>query len=179
KISAEANQALIAATMELAKQATRFDALRLPGDLRRKLTLLKLAAIPLPAPSDPKLQAELTETTKWMEGLYGKGKYCRGPGGTDCLDVNAVTRIMAESRNPDELLEVWKGWHATSPPMRRKYERFVQLANQGARDLGYKDLGEYWRSNYDMAPEAFSAELDRLWDQVRPLYESLHAHVRA
>src|SRR5262249_20953507 len=92
KISAEANQVLIGATMELAKQATRFDGLSLPEDLRRKLTLLKLAAIPLPAPSDPKLQAELTETTKWMEGVYGKGKYCRGTGGKDCLDVNAITR---------------------------------------------------------------------------------------
>jgi peptidyl-dipeptidase A len=179
KISAEATQALIAVTMDLAKQATRFDALTLPEDLRRKLTLLKLAAIPLPAPSDPKLQAELTETTKWMEGVYGKGKYCRGPNKTECLDVNAVTRIMAQSRNYDELLDVWKGWRTISPPMRPKYERFVQIANQGARDLGYSDLGAYWRSNYDMPADAFSAELDRLWNQVRPLYEALHAHVRA
>src|SRR5882672_6435655 len=81
RISADANQALIAATMELAKDATRFDTLKLPDDLRRKLTLLKLAAIPLPAPSDSKLQAELTQITKWMEGTYGKGKYCRGPNG--------------------------------------------------------------------------------------------------
>ena len=179
KISAEANQETIAASMELAKAATRYDALRLPDDLRRKLTLLKLAAIPLPAPSDPKLQAELAQIAKWMEGTYGKGKYCRGPNHTDCLDVNAVTKIMAESRNYDELLDVWKGWHTIAPPLRPRYERFVQLANQGARDLGYKDLGAYWRSNYDMSAEAFSADLDRLWEQVRPLYEALHAHVRA
>jgi peptidyl-dipeptidase A len=114
-----------------------------------------------------------------MEGTYGKGKYCRGAGGTDCLDVNAVTKIMAESRNYDELLDVWRGWHTISPPMKSRYERFVSLANQGARDLGYKDLGAYWRSNYDMPADAFSAELDRLWAQVRPLYEALHAHVRA
>jgi len=179
RISAEANQALIAETMELAKAATRYDRLQLPDDLRRKLTLLKLAGIPLPAPADPKLQAELTQITKWMEGTYGKGKYCRGAGGTDCLDVNAVTKIMAESRSYDELLDVWRGWHAISPPMKSRYERFVSLANQGARDLGYKDLGAYWRSNYDMPADAFSAELDRLWAQVRPLYEALHAHVRA
>jgi peptidyl-dipeptidase A len=179
KISAEANQALIAETMELAKAATRYDKLTLPDDLRRKLTLLKLAAIPLPAPADPKLQGELTQITKWMEGTYGKGKYCRGANGADCLDVNAVTKIMAESRNEGELLDVWRGWHAISPPMKPKYERFVVLANQGARDLGYKDLGTYWRSNYDMPADAFSAELDRLWTQVRPLYEALHAHVRA
>src|SRR5216683_2679032 len=179
RISADANQALIAVTMELAKAATRYDKLKLPEDVRRKLTLLKLAAIPLPAPSDPKLQAELTQITKWMEGTYGKGKYCRGPNNTDCLDVNAITKIMAESRNEGELLDVWRGWHAISPPMKSRFERFAQLANQGARDLGYKDLGAYWRSNYDMPADAFSAELDRLWNQVRPLYEALHAHVRA
>jgi peptidyl-dipeptidase A len=179
KVSAEANQALIAAVMELAKEATRYDGLKLPDELRRKLTLLKLAAIPLPAPADPKLQSELTATAKWMEGTYGKGKHCRGPNGTDCLDVNGVTKIMAESRNEAELLDVWRGWHAISPPMKPRYERFVQLANQGARDLGYKDLGAYWRSNYDMPADAFSADLDRLWTQVRPLYEALHAHVRA
>ncbi len=179
KISAHANQELIAATMELAKQATRFDGLKLPADVRRKLNLLKLAAIPLPAPADPKLQTELTEITKRMEGMYGKGKYCRGPNGTDCLDINKITQIMAESRDYDELLDVWKGWHTVSPPMKPMYERFVVLANQGARDLGYKDLGAYWRSPYDMPPDAFSAELDRLWGQVRPLYEALHAHVRA
>src|SRR6476620_5144021 len=35
-----------------------------------------------------------------------------------------------------------------------------------------------WRSKYDMPPDAFSKELDRLWDQVRPLYLKLHAYVR-
>ena len=86
---------------------------------------------------------------------------------------------MAESRNEDELLDVWRGWHAIAPPMKPRYARFVELANQGARDLRYKDLGAYWRSNYDMPADAFAAELDRLWGQVRPLYEALHAHVRA
>jgi peptidyl-dipeptidase A len=179
KISAEANQALIAAVMELAKAATRFDGLDLADDLRRKLNLLKLAAIPLPAPADPRLQAELTETLKWMEGVYGKGKYCRGAGGTDCLDINQITKIMAESRSYDELLDVWRGWHSIAPPIKPRYVRFVELANQGARDLKYKDLGAYWRSAYDMPADAFAAEVDRLWSQVRPLYDSLHAHVRA
>ncbi|HUG54075.1 MAG TPA: M2 family metallopeptidase [Vicinamibacteria bacterium] len=179
KISAEANQALIAAVMDKAKAATRFDGLELAPDLRRKLNLLKLAAIPLPAPADPKLQAEITETLKWMEGVYGKGKYCRGGGDGDCLDVNEVTKIMAESRDEAELLDVWKGWRTISPPMRPRYARFVELANRGARDLGYKDLGAYWRSAYDMPADAFASEVDRLWGQVRPLYEALHAHVRA
>jgi peptidyl-dipeptidase A len=59
------------------------------------------------------------------------------------------------------------------------YERFAELGNEGARQLGFADLGELWRSNYDMTPAEFAAEVDRLWEQVRPLYESLHCHVRA
>ena len=35
-----------------------------------------------------------------------------------------------------------------------------------------------WRSKYDMPPDEFTKELDRLWDQVRPLYISLHAYMR-
>jgi len=175
RMSAEANKGLIAATMELAQQARLFDGLSLPADVRRRLTLLKLS-LSLPAPSDPRLQTELTETAAWLKSTYGKGKYC--PPGKDCLDINALSRIFTESRNPEELLEAWAGWHRIAPPMRPRYQRFVELANAGARELGFNDLGALWRSNYDMPPEEFSRELDRLWSQVRPLYAALHAYVR-
>jgi peptidyl-dipeptidase A len=174
-IAAEANKNLIAATVDYAVEATRFDGMALPEDVARKLKLLKLS-LPLPAPRDPKLQTELTGLAASLEGDYGKGKYC--PPGKECQDLGALSKVMAESRNPDELLEAWRGWHAISPPMKPKYERFVELANQGARTLGFADLGTLWRSNYDMPPEAFSAEVERIWQQVRPLYTSLHAYVR-
>ncbi len=35
-----------------------------------------------------------------------------------------------------------------------------------------------WRLKYDMPAEDFTKEVDRLWEQVRPLYVSLHAYVR-
>jgi peptidyl-dipeptidase A len=35
-----------------------------------------------------------------------------------------------------------------------------------------------WRSGYDMPADEFSKELDRLWQQVRPLYVSLHSYAR-
>ncbi len=175
KLAAEANQDLIAATMELAAEATRFDGLALPEDVARRLKLLKLS-LTLPAPRDLKLQTELTEAAAWLESAYGKGKYC--PPGKECQDLSALSRVLAESRKPDELLEAWKGWHEIAPPMRPRYERFVTLANQGARELGFPDMGALWRSNYDMPPDAFAAEVDRIWTQVRPLYDSLHAYVR-
>ncbi len=178
-IAADANRELIAKAMDLAAEAVKYEKVPLSEDEKRKLLLLKLAVIPLPAPRDAAQQKELTEIAARLEAMYGSGKYCRGGGDKDCLDIGAVSRIMASSRKYDELLDVWKGWHAVAPPMKPKYERYVELANAGAKDLGYADLGALWRSNYDMPPDAFAAELDRLWNQVRPLYEALHAHVRA
>jgi peptidyl-dipeptidase A len=174
-LSALANQRAIAATVDYAKAATRFDGLKLPDDVARKLKLLKLA-LTLPAPSDPKEAAELTRIVAAMEGAYGKGKWCRTPD--DCLDLNALDRILAESRDPRELRDAWVGWHRIAPPMRKEFTRYVELGNKGARELGFADMGAMWRSKYDMPPDAFAKEMDRLWTQVRPLYVSLHSYVR-
>lgn len=177
-LAARANEAVIAASVELANAATRFDGLELPAELARKMLLLKIA-ITLPAPSDPAKTAELTQLAARMEGTYGKGKYCPAGGG-DCLDIGAISNVLATSRDPEKLREVWEGWHTISAQgMRDDYRRFAELANEGARELGFADLGAMWRSNYDMPPDAFAAELDRLWGQVRPLYEALHCYVRA
>jgi len=178
-LAAAARKDFVATSMELAAKATRFDGLKLPEELRRKLTLLKLAVVPLPAPSDPAKQAELTEAVAAMESTYGRGKYCPQGEGGECLDINALSRILATSRDPAELLEAWRGWRTISPPMRERYQRFVELGNEGARELGYPDLGALWRSAYDMPPQEFTAEVERLWQQLRPLYLALHAHVRA
>ena len=177
-LSADAYKNLIVKTMELAKQATRFDNVQVSEDTARRLKLLKLSSIPLPAPSNAEEQKELTTLAAQMEGMYGRGKYCP-EGKKDCLDITALGRVMAENRNPAELLDAWRGWHAIAPEIKPKYQRFVELGNKGAKELGYTDLGALWRSNYDMSAEDFAKELDRLWTQVKPLYESLHAHVRA
>ena len=174
-LAAQRNEVLTAAGVELAKQATRFDKLDLPADLRRQMDLLK-RALTLPAPSDPKKTAELTRLAAGLEGMYGSGKYCRKDG--TCLDLEQLSDIIEESRDPKELLEAWIGWHSIAPPMRDDYQRLVELTNEGARELGYKDAGALWRSKYDMPPDAFAAEVDRLWNQVKPLYDSLHCYVR-
>lgn len=177
QMAADADAAVAAATAELAAQARRFESLKLPEDIARKIKLLKLS-VPIPTPRDPALAAELTKINASLDGDYGKGKWCpEGPSGK-CLDVNDVTRIFATSRDPNELLQAWEGWHAIGAPMRTRYARMAALANQGAREMGFDDVGAMWRSNYDMTPEQFAAEVDRLWQQVRPLYVSLHAYVR-
>jgi peptidyl-dipeptidase A len=176
-LAAEANERAISATVAFAKQATRFDKLPLPAELERKMKLLKLS-LTLATPADPKESRELTEITARMEGVYGKGKYCAGGDQSKCLDLEEITRIMATSRDAAQLLDVWRGWHTISPPMRGDFARYVELANKGARELGFADDGAMWRSKYDMAPDDFAKEVDRLWEQVRPLYISLHAYVR-
>jgi peptidyl-dipeptidase A len=176
-LAAQANEAYIARAVALAGAATRFDGVDAPYDVRRKLGLLKFATSS-PAPSDPAATAEITRILTGMESTYGRGAWCP-PGGGECLDIGALSRILAEERDPARLLMAWTGWRTVSPPMRDDYRRFVELGNQGARELGFADLGAMWRSGYDMPPDAFAAELDRLWEQVRPLYEALHCHVRA
>jgi peptidyl-dipeptidase A len=175
-LAAKADERAINATVEFAKKSTRFDGLRLPGELARKMKLLKVG-LTLATPANPQQSEELTRIAAAMEGTYGKGKYCPA-GKTDCLDLEDLTRLMATSRNPAELLEAWRGWHLISRPIRPEFVRFVELANQGARVLGFADTGAMWRAKYDMPPDDFAKELDRLWEQVRPLYDSLHAYVR-
>ncbi len=175
-ISADANEQGTAAVTELVEQAKRFDGLQLPPALARKFLLLKLG-LTAPAPKDPKLRREMIEIGTSLDGDYGKGKYCRKPD--DCLDITAIESIMSSSRDPKELQDVWTGWHKVGAPMRQRYARFVELSNQGAREMGFKDVGAMWRAGYDMTPEQFNAELERLWQQVRPLYLSLHTFVRA
>jgi peptidyl-dipeptidase A len=175
-LSADGQDQLTAATTELIEQAKRFDGLSLPPELARKFELLRLS-LTAPAPKDPALRKEMTQIGASLDADYGKGKYCRKPD--DCLDITAIEKIMGESRDPNELKDVWLGWHKVGAPMRQRYARFVQLSNQGAEELGFKDTGALWRAGYDMTPEQFSAEVDRLWQQVRPLYLSLHTYVRA
>ena len=184
-ISADADQAVKAATAQLANEAKRYEKLQLPPDIARKIKLLKLS-VDIPAPHDPASQAELAKIDVSLDSDYGKGTWCppenkdgnKDEKNENCKQLPDIEKIIANSRDPQELLSAWQGWHAIAPPMRQRYSRMVVLANQGAREMGFADVGAMWRSNYDMPPEDFSKELDRLWEQVRPLYISLHAYVR-
>ena len=183
QIAADYGEELNTLTVELAKKAHRFDDLKLPPELARKMLLIKLF-IGFPAPSNPAEQKELASIGATLGADYGKGKWCpenaKSAAGVEakCLDITAIENILANSRDPEELKRAWLGWHAVGAPMRQRYARMVELGNKGARELNYSDVGVIWRSNYDMPPDQFEKETDRLWEQLRPLYESLHAYVR-
>ncbi len=157
-------------------ESKRFDGLKLEADAARQLHLLKLAQV-VPAPLDAHERRELAELQSSMTGIYGKGKYCPKRLNGGCLTLDDLSRTLRKSRNPAELEEAWTGWHAISPPMREKYARYAELGNKGAKEIGFADMGALWRSGYDMTPQAFEADIERLWTEVKPLYDKLHCFV--
>jgi len=161
---------------DMVQQSLAYDGQELAPETRRALDLLKLGTS-LPTPTDPAKRRELTQVATNLSGMYGAGKYCRSD--SDCMSGTELEGLMQTSRDYDELLEAWVGWRTIAPPMRDKYARYVELANEGSRELGYGDLGEMWRAGFDMSPAEFQAETARLWEQVSPLYDELHCHVRA
>ncbi len=160
---------------EMVQQALAYDDAELDASTRRALNLLKLGTS-APAPNDAAKRKEISEISTDMEGTYGAGKYCKGD---TCLSGSELEQLMKDTRDYDELLDYWTGWRQIAVPMREQYARFVELANEGANELGYGNLGEMWRSNFDMTPAEFQAESGKLWEQVKPLYDELHCHVRA
>ena len=177
-LDARGTQQLADAGAKYAKESTRFDKVQLPADQRRELDLLKVSLV-LATPADAKEAEEVTQLNSRMRAAYGKGKWCPDPAKPDqCHNIDEVTKVLAASRNEKELRREWEGWHTISPPMKKDYARFAELSNKGAKELGFADTGAMWRARYDMPPDAFAKELDRLWDQVRPLYLELHAYVR-
>src|SRR5262245_50420983 len=177
-LAAQASQLSNEAGVRFAKEATKYDRFDLAADDRRELTVLKTALVLAP-PLDPKESDELSKIMARLESAYGKGKWCTDPSKPDtCRNIDDVTRIMAAGGDEKKLRAAWDGWHTIAPPMRKDYQRFVELSNKGAKELGFADTGAMWRSKYDMPPDAFTRELDRLWDQVRPLYLKLHAYTR-
>ena len=171
KVNAEFTETQV----RLANQAATFNEVQVPEDVRRKLNLLKLAIV-LPAPTRAGAATELADITTRLDSTYATGKF-EFEGKTITLDEANV--LIAESRDPAETRALYEGWRTVSPVMKADYARMVEIANEGSRDLGFADTGALWRSGYDMAPDAFAAETDRLWAQVKPFYENLHCYVRA
>ncbi len=177
-INARANERYLAFISKAVAEARAFDGVKLDDAAARSITLMKLASS-APAPDDAAKRNELATIMARMEAAYGEGKYCVIRNDREeCRNIDELSDTIAKSRNYDALTEAWAGWHSVGAKMRTDYTRFVELANEGARELGYADLGALWRSRYDMTPEAFEQDAERLWGQVKPLYEALHCYAR-
>ncbi|RYE02652.1 MAG: peptidase M2 family protein [Sphingomonadales bacterium] len=147
----------------------------LSAEQQRQLTMLR-GALTLPSPTRPGAATELSDIATRIGSLYGKGKGTRKGQPINGSDIEAA---MGESRNPDELKEMWVSWHdQVGAPMRGDYTRMVAIANEGAKELGFADTGAMWRSGYDMPPADFIKLTDGIWNDLKPLYTALHTYVR-
>ena len=147
----------------------------LSADAKRKLDILR-GGLVLPAPTTPGAAKELSEIATKLNSAYGKGKGTLKGQPINGSDIEAE---MGTNRNPEELKEMWVSWHDNvGGPMKNDYVRMAEIANQGAGELGFADLGAMWRSGYDMPADDFAKLTDKLWLEVKPLYDELHTYVR-
>ena len=164
-------------SVKFATEAAKYMAV--PGlsyDTKRKLDMLR-GGLTLPAPTIAGAAKQLNDIATRLNSTYGKGKATlKGQP----IAGNDVEAEMGTNRNPDELKEMWLSWHSNvGGPMRDDYAAMVTIANKGAKELGYADVGAMWRSGYDMPADDFAKLTDKLWTQVKPLYDQLHCYTRA
>ncbi len=178
-LAAQTSERSMEVMARLIKESEKFRGMKLPPDLDRMMMLLRIADT-FPPPDDAKARSELSQLSTELQSLYGKGEHCYSKGKEKkCEKLDGLGETLAKTRDEALARDIWVGWHKTGAPMRDKYAREVELANAGAKSLGFKDLSELWKSAYDMTPAAFEAETDRLWTQLKPLYDQLHCYVRA
>ncbi len=195
--AAEAGAASTKLAVSLANESKQYDVSVLPSDLARKFNMLR-TGITIPAPSTQGAAEELSQITTRLDATYSTGRY-KLKENTDSvlkllgdlseaerddivekgLTLDQLSTLIEQSRDPEVLQQVWEGWRTISPPMKDDYARMVDIANEGANELGFESLDQMWLSGYDMPPEEMEAEVQRLWGQVEPLYKELHCYTRA
>ncbi|MBX7496340.1 M2 family metallopeptidase [Qipengyuania sp. 6B39] len=173
-IGARVSAASVAYALEAAKYA-EIDGL--DYDTARKLDILR-TAINLPAPTTPGASERAAQLAVSLGAQYGAGKGTLNGEPINGSDIEAEMGNL--ERTPEELAEMWASWHTNvGGPMKDEYRQLVEISNAGAKELGFDNVGAMWRSGYDMTPEQFAAETERMWQEVKPLYMALHTYVRS
>ncbi len=184
--AAAANEDVMEYLSGAIKESLKLKDVKADADTTRALYLLKVSQA-LPAPGDATKRAKLAELAAKLEGMYGKGKWCGKdyvPGKDEkedkkhCRDLQQLSDVLSKGGKYEDQLDAWEGWHTISVDMKPLYEQLVGLSNEGAKEIGFGNLSELWRAGYDMSPADFEKETDRLWTQVKPLYDDLHCYVR-
>ena len=166
------------AKLQSANAATAAMLAKTPGlsaETQRQLNMFRTLIVN-PVPTTPGAAEEYAKLQANIQGMYGKGK-----GTLDGKPINGsdIEAAMGTVRDPAKLKEMWLSWNDNvGKPMKDSYARMVEISNAGAAELGYKDTGDLWRSNYDMTPDAFTAMTETLWGEVKPLYIQLHCYTR-
>ncbi|EAW94311.1 angiotensin I converting enzyme [Homo sapiens] len=174
KILLQKNMQIANHTLKYGTQARKFDVNQLQNTtikrIIKKVQDLERAALPA---------QELEEYNKIlldMETTYSVATVCH-PNGS-CLQLEPdLTNVMATSRKYEDLLWAWEGWRdKAGRAILQFYPKYVELINQAARLNGYVDAGDSWRSMYETP--SLEQDLERLFQELQPLYLNLHAYVR-
>jgi peptidyl-dipeptidase A len=177
--TAKAGEVASVGITKMVKEARKFDPIKdkLDPDTKRQLLLLTFQA--QPSPDDAKRAEDLAKTATEMTSLYGKGVCTKTGDKESCQDVELFSKQLQHERDPAKLLKTWQTWHdSVGHAERDLFVKYVGLANEGAKAIGFKDVAELWQANYDMPADKFAPEVDRLWNQVKPLYTQLHCYAR-
>ncbi len=161
--------------VKFAEETERFKGLQLSQDQQRKIMKLRTGVV-MPSPGGDKATAdELATITTRMQSTYGAGKFSIDG---KPLNLEQLSNILGASRDPKKLQQTWEGWRTVSPPMAKDYARMVEIGNKGAQELGFKDVADMWLAGYDMPSADMEKTVERLWGQVKPLYDELHCYTR-
>jgi peptidyl-dipeptidase A len=110
-----------------------------------------------------------------LQKIYATSKACQK---SKCYVLEPeITRIFAQSRDYDQLFDIWKSWHEnTGPKMKNLFIKIVESHNKGAKNNGFKDMSEFWINDFE--DDHFEEKYDKLFNEIKPLYDQLHLYVK-
>ncbi|XP_066104956.1 angiotensin-converting enzyme 2 [Saccopteryx bilineata] len=153
--------------------------------IRRQLQILQQNE---PSALSPEKSKRLNTILSTMSTIYSTGKVCSPNNSQECLLLETgLDNIMHNSSDYNQRLWAWEGWRSeVGKQLRPLYEEYVALKNEFARGNNYKDYGDYWRGDYETEGTVdyeynrsqLIKDVDRIFEEIKPLYEHLHAYVR-
>jgi len=133
----------------------------------------------IPSPLNPTTHRLISYLVNSMQRIYGSALIVDEEHGMKRYRMNPeLTRLMATSRDYDKRQWAWTEWHDIVG--RRVRPLFIDLVvrmNEAATDNGYRDISEAWQMS-DFDSTDVEETMDRLYQQILPLYRQLHAYVR-
>ncbi|XP_072950039.1 angiotensin-converting enzyme-like [Epargyreus clarus] len=153
--------------------------IRNENDLRmnRKIRIIKARGTNVQMP-----QSKQREEIDTMQRIWSRVSVC-AYNATDCntehsRTMNDIISVFKTSNNSNELAYYWKAYRdGTGKKIRPIFKDYVARMNNVAKEENFTDAGEMWR--YAFEDEDFVKTVDRVWSEIKPLYELLHDYVRS
>lgn len=124
-----------------------------------------------------RVQAEAEQSAR-LDGF----QFCldRRADGTCARPVitNDLDRVLATSTDLAERRRAWEASKEVGQSLREGIVELRDLRNGVAREMGYHDFFELMVSNYGMSVDEMMEMLERLTQEVEPLYRALHCWAR-